>query len=287
MAITTPKPVKPSEAYSDYPATIDARDMSYPSFPQLAVPPAMPQYGAPSPPAQPVQYTVNTAPNWQSAEPSTPGSPAFPNSTQPITPHGIGTAYPTRRGNLRPWLLFLGASLVLVLILGGIFIGRQIAGANATNQSPGTTTNLPPQPATPTVTPTTGTNPAVIPTTPPTPTPTPSPTPIGVSPQQAEALVQQYYNYINLKDYQDAYNLLGAKLQSNQTYNQFSSGFSNTLHDAVAFGSITPLPDGTVQVALNLTATETTGTSTFQGYYVVGVENGNLRLVDAHFNKVG
>ena len=276
----------------NYVAGLDAKYVPNPSFPQLAVPPAMPQYEAPPPPAQPAQYAgsaapASSAPNWQSAKPLTPGSPAMPYSAQPITPYGTETAYPARKSNLRPWLLFLAASLVLVLVLGGIFIGRQIAGANANNQSPGTMTNLPPQSTAPIVNPTTGTSPAVIPTSPPTATPTPSPTSVLVSPQQAEALVQQYYNYINQKDYQDAYNLLGAKLQQGQTYNQFSSGFSNTIHDDVAFGTLTPLSGGTVQVALTLTATETTGTSTFQGYYVVGMESGSLKLVDAHFNKVG
>ena len=81
--------------------------------------------------------------------------------------------------------------------------------------------------------------------------------------------------------------MIRSHCQVTRTYNQFSSGFANTLHDNVAFGSITPLPDGTVQVSLTLTATETMGTSTFQGYYVVGMEGGSLKLVDAHFNKVG
>jgi serine/threonine protein kinase len=284
---TSHKPMELSEAYIDYSATIDARYMPEPSFSQSAVPSAVPQYEVLPPPPQSVQHAGNATPaplasNWQNVTPSTPRPVASPFSEQPMTPHGTGIAYPARKRNLRPWLLFLSIALVLALVLGGIFIVRQIAGANTNNQPSGTATT---QPTAPTVNPTTGTSPAVIPTSP--PTPTPSPTPVLVSPQQAQALVQQYYNYINQKDYQDAYNLLGAKLQSNQTYSQFSSGFANTIHDDIAFGTITPNSNGTVQVTLTLTATETSGTSTYQGYYVVGVENGNLRFVNAQLNEAG
>jgi len=267
---TSHTPLKQSEAYIDYPAPIDERYPSNPSSAQSAVPSPLPQYGGPSPTPQSAQYAAHAVPapltsNVQHADPSTPRPLAYPYSQQPITSDGTGIPSPARKRNLRPWLLFLSLSLILALVLGGIFISRQIVGANANNQSPATT-------------------PAV---SPPSPTPTPSPTPVGVTPQQAQTLVQQYYNYINQKDYQDAYNLLGAKLQQGQTYNQFSSGFANTIQDKVAFGTIAANSNGTYQVPLTLTANETTGTSTYQGYYIVGIEGGSLKLVDAHFNKIG
>jgi len=119
-----------------------------------------------------------------------------------------------------------------------------------------------------------------------TPTPpTPSPS------QQAQALVQQYYDDINKRDYQDAYNLWGRDPQHPPpTYDQFASGYANTQHDDITFGPITPNADGTVTVNLTILATETTSTgtqvSTFQGSYIVGQQDGAWKLLRSSFSKV-
>jgi hypothetical protein len=119
--------------------------------------------------------------------------------------------------------------------------------------------------------------------TPTPPTPTPS--------QQAQALVQQYYDDINKRDYQDAYNLWGRDPQHPPpTYDQFASGYANTQHDDITFGPITPNADGTVTVDLTIVATETTSTgsqvSTFQGNYIVGQQDGAWKLLRSNFSKV-
>jgi len=119
-----------------------------------------------------------------------------------------------------------------------------------------------------------------------TPTPTtPSPT------QEARALVQQYYDDINKRDYHAAYNLWGTDPQHpSPTYDQFASGYANTQHDDITFGTITPNADGTVTVDVTIVATETTTTgtrmSTYQGSYIVGQQNGSWKLLRGSFSKV-
>ncbi len=119
-----------------------------------------------------------------------------------------------------------------------------------------------------------------------TPTPpTPSPT------QQARAVVQQYYDDINKQDYHAAYNLWGTDPQNPPpTYDQFASGYANTQHDDISFGTITPNANGTVTVDLTIVAMETTSTgtvkSTYQGSYVVGQQNGAWKLLKGSFSKV-
>ena len=119
-----------------------------------------------------------------------------------------------------------------------------------------------------------------------------TPTPPTLSPsQQARALVQQYYDDINMRDYHAAYNLWGRDPQHPPpTYDQFASGYANTQHDDITFGTITPNADGTVTVDLTIVATETTsaGTqmSTFQGSYIVGRQDGAWKLLRSNFSKV-
>lgn len=117
-------------------------------------------------------------------------------------------------------------------------------------------------------------------------TPTP-PSPAG----QARALVQQYYDDINKQDYHAAYNLWGRDPQNPPpTYDQFASGYANTQHDDISFGTITPNADGTVTVDLTIVATETTSTgtrvNTYQGSYIVGQQNGSWKLLRGSFVKV-
>jgi hypothetical protein len=109
--------------------------------------------------------------------------------------------------------------------------------------------------------------------------------------QQAQTLIQQYYTYINNKDYQDAYNLW--KYDPNrQTYAAFSQGFAHTRHDDITFDNATTLNDGTAKVSVTLTATEDassgtgTQTSVYKGYYIVGPENGALKILSGQLNQV-
>ena len=172
--------------------------------------------------------------------------------------------------------------LVLVLIAGAVFVGMKLAGGQITSQSI-TTTPTAIAITTPTTIVTQIPTAIATPTTLTTPTPSPA--------QLASATVQQYFDDINVKDYSDAYNLLGSKLQSKQTYSNFVSGFSNTVHDNIQIGNITANSDGTFNVSVTINATENnvpgpgTHISTYQGYYVVGTENGQWKLRDDRFNR--
>jgi hypothetical protein len=112
---------------------------------------------------------------------------------------------------------------------------------------------------------------------PPTPTATSTPTPS----QRAQALVQQYYNDINDKDYQASYSLLGTAFQQSQPYDQYSQGYAHTRHDDISFISVTPQTDGTVQVVITIHATEDdpsgsgTVVSNYQASYIVGPDTGS------------
>ncbi|TMD43433.1 MAG: hypothetical protein E6I93_19515 [Chloroflexi bacterium] len=69
--------------------------------------------------------------------------------------------------------------------------------------------------------------------------------------QQAQVVLQQFYDNLNKRDYQSAYNLLGQKFQQGQSFSNFAGGYTHTQHDDITFDSITPLADGTVKVAMN------------------------------------
>jgi hypothetical protein len=165
--------------------------------------------------------------------------------------------------------------LVLTLITGGIFV---IKGAFATQQPPATPTPV-----------ATSTH-AVTPT--PTATSTPTATPTPTLAQQATIVVQHFYDDINNRDYQAAYSLLGSQFQSSQPYNQFASGYAHTEHDNLTTATVTALSDGTFNVPTTIVATEDnvpgpgTHQSTYQGYYIVGQENGTLKILSGQFTKV-
>jgi len=224
----------------------------------------------------PRQYEINTTP-----EPPIFEQAMYVNSTNgaeaasqnyPVPPQTVPNNAPKR--TLQPWLMLIALFLVLALITGGVFV---IKGAFATQQPPATPT--PVVHTTPTVTPTATSAPS------PTPTPTLSPS------QQATAVVQNYYDDINNHNYQAAYNLLGSNFQSTHPYNQFASGYANTVHDNLTTGTVTTQSDGTFNVPATIVATENntsgqgTHQSTYQGYYIVGQENGTLKILSANFSQ--
>lgn len=125
-----------------------------------------------------------------------------------------------------------------------------------------------------------------------TPTAMPTLTPALTPSQQAQALVQRYYDDINNRDYRAAYSLLGSAFQSSQPYNTFASGYAHTRHDTITFDSITPQSDGTVTVAITIQATEDaasgTGsqTSIYRGSDIAGQENGAWKILSGNLHKV-
>lgn len=209
-------------------------------------------------------------------DPITPGGPAFPMTPYPNPASGYaqGQVQPPH-ASFRPWLIAIVILLVMAVALGGVVVGLQL-------QKPGGNANLS-QTNLPAPTPTLAPTPTEI------PTPTPEPTATLTPNQQAQAVVQAYFDDINNGDYHDAYDLWGATYQASHSYSSFSSGFSQTINDTVTFTDFTTLQDGTIQVSITLQTLDQsssgTTTNTFQGYYVVGQEDGVLKLLSAHITK--
>jgi serine/threonine-protein kinase len=194
------------------------------------------------------------------------------------------------------WLAWSAVIFVALLALGGAWLlGIQFMKAFGQHPAATPTTVAPaPQPThTFSPTPLPSPTPTPSPTHTPSPTPTLSPTSVPApSPsQQAQTVVQRYYNAINQSDYQTAYQQWGTAYQNANPYNQFASGFANTRHDDLVMNSVTLLSDGTVKVAITLYATEQSSSGTavkkFQGYYIVGQENGKWHLLSASIQQVG
>ncbi len=231
----------------------------------------------------------SSAPGWAGGQPASdqllPGYSRYPSQTphiqQPVPVFPSRT--PRSTSMARPLLLlFLG----ILVVIGAVFVALQIKGTFATRQTNGpVSTTVVQHPSTQAAT-----TPRIIFTTTPAPVVTPTPTPTPSPVDQAQAVIQQYYSYINQQDYQDAYNLWGADYQSTHSYSQFASGFANTRRDDLTINSSAQLDDGTVKVVITLYATEdsTTGpvTKTFQGYYIVGIENGNWKLLRASLHQI-
>ncbi len=106
----------------------------------------------------------------------------------------------------------------------------------------------------------------------------------------AHTVIQQYYADINNKDYQDAYNLWGSDFQNSYSYDKFATGYAHTSHDDVTINSLTTNADGTVTASITLVALEDTAngqvTSTYQGTYIIGQENGAWKFLSGTLNKV-
>jgi hypothetical protein len=102
--------------------------------------------------------------------------------------------------------------------------------------------------------------------------------------QQARMVIEQYFNSINRKDYQKAYNLWNPPPSN---YKDFANGFAHTRHDYIKLGAITQQNDGTVQVPIVITALTDTGTrEIFSGYYIVGQQpDGSWKITSAKINQ--
>ncbi len=216
---------------------------------QIVLPGSSQRYNTP-----PTQFAIFTteappAPAQSRAGISSPEKAVLPDSL-PVTPQ-IRPSVPQRRKSHRGSIFFVSL-LILALLIGAIFIGLKFGGV------------LTPQ----------GT----------IQTPTPTPT----AAQQARATIQQFYADINKREYKDAYNLFGSKLQSRQTYDNFAHGFMHTEHDDILFGTETANSNGTYTVPITILATEDnvpgpgTHHSTYYITYLVGKVNGQWQILDGH-----
>jgi hypothetical protein len=197
-----------------------------------------------------IRDPYNTAPNFANTPPNPP------------------------RRNRTLWILV--TCIVVLVIAIGTLITLLSLGVFSTPASSHNGTNTQP-----TATSASGTTPTTGATT-----PTANPSGGSVTPQQAVTAVSQYYTHINAKDYQDAYNMWGSSYQSSTSYAAFAQGFNTTQQVAAQTGNATALSDGSVKVPVTVTATDTdvasTTTNTYQGYYIVGQEQGNTKLLSAN-----
>ena len=238
----------------------------------ITTPSVPPAYAAP-----PRQYEMHASPM-----PPVIEQPQYASSTigagipqnQPLAPQD--NQRNNSKGITQPLLILAVLCILIALLAGGIFVFK---GVLATQQPPATPT------------PVVHTTPTAAPTATATSAPSPTPSPTLSPSQQASVVVQNYYTDINNHNYQAAYNLLGSNFQSTHPYNQFASGYANTVHDNLTIGTITTQSDGTFNVPATVVATEKntsgqgTHQSTYQGFYIVGQENGTLKILSAQFSQ--
>ena len=115
-----------------------------------------------------------------------------------------------------------------------------------------------------------------------------APSTTQVSRADAVAVVRRYFQAINDQDYVTAYELLGAYFHRRQSYEDFSVGFSETVHDQVRLVSTSPAGPTRYRVAIELSAEQRDGSvRQFSGTYVVGREGGELKVVTAQVRRTG
>ena len=81
-----------------------------------------------------------------------------------------------------------------------------------------------------------------------------TPTPSAIV--SAKRAIIQYYDDINQRHYQDAYNPLSPNFQKRLSYSTFENGFSTTMHDDVTFNSVSQNSDGSVSVSTTISVHE-------------------------------
>lgn len=101
---------------------------------------------------------------------------------------------------------------------------------------------------------------------------------------EAAAVVDEYYNYINQGDYWSAYELIGGNWKaSSPSVEEFAAGYANTLSTSILESSVRMNEDSTYQVDITLEAYESVSTgeqtSTYYMSYVVGYEDGVVKLL--------
>jgi hypothetical protein len=184
--------------------------------------------------------------------PFTPG-PVTPKLEEPATPV-LGVQ--PRSGRGRRWLVLLIVLVALGLISGGI-------AALVLYGGPGTPTGG------------NGGGTATL-------TPT-------LNAGSAQALIQEFYDDVNAHNYGAAYALLSDDWHKRQSLQDFTVGYQNTAQSTPTIQSTQQLADGTFQVTITLVALESrNGTqvnSMYAGFYIVGIENGMLRLLSGHLTR--
>ncbi|WP_172253719.1 S1C family serine protease [Saccharibacillus deserti] len=105
---------------------------------------------------------------------------------------------------------------------------------------------------------------------------------------EAEYLVEAYYDSLSAKDYVTAYAMLGSSWQAGTDYNGFRDGYLDTGSIRVDSISSEPSGDG-FTVTLTITAEERmesgTDSTSYNLTYAVGYENGTLKILSGTGKK--
>jgi len=108
--------------------------------------------------------------------------------------------------------------------------------------------------------------------------------------QQAQNTIQLFYNDINKKDYQAAYNL--TKDGFSNSYSQFAAAYNFTEHCDISFEDTKELSDGTIQVTVLIKATEKRPIETqpsisyYRNTYIVVYDHGGYVIVKGTTAKI-
>jgi hypothetical protein len=124
-----------------------------------------------------------------------------------------------------------------------------------------------------------------------TPSPIPSPTPVTLTPEGAEGVINEFYQDINNKNYDAAYDLLSQEYRSTHPHQAFVDGYKTTVSSIVNILNAQELTDGSNAIRVNITLVATDNkngsnvTTNYAGYYDVVLENGKLLILRAKVNK--
>lgn len=103
----------------------------------------------------------------------------------------------------------------------------------------------------------------------------------------AKTMIQAFYDDVNGKDYQDAFNMTKDGFGSD--YKTFVDGYHSTKHDDISFNEIKELTNGNVQVTITIRATEDCSTgeriSDYYERYTLGQDHGVFLILEGHYTQ--
>jgi hypothetical protein len=208
--------------------------------------------------------SYSPAPSYDESPTFTVGAPAPRPAVQtPPPPYHPTPGGPPRRS--QRWPLIIAIVLVALALIAGGGIFLMLYNSNGTSQTNG------------------GTTPGVTQTAGVTATAIPSPTPVVLTNDTAKALIQQYYDDINARKYDDAYDLLAPEWQQTKSREDFVNGYQTTVSVALTILGAEPASGNTIQVDVKLKAVDNKNgsevTTNYAGYYIVTLENGKLLML--------
>ncbi|MGV3489114.1 MAG: S1C family serine protease [Tuberibacillus sp.] len=109
--------------------------------------------------------------------------------------------------------------------------------------------------------------------------------------QDAEYIVNYFYESLAARDYVTAYMLLGSDWQKNTSYEAFRKGYLNTLDLTINDISSKVTDNNRVQVTVIISADEQTDkgevvTNQYKSTYIVGYENDQLKMIDGRGEQI-